>query len=313
MPKLASKLVLASTLATGLAAVPGPAHAAPTTAATVSVVSPELACDRARLAARDAWRSVESGVQKQLYEARAVVTSTKPSKTRDGVQMLQARLAAVQKARESALLGGVLARDAAAAAGKVIPDATASAASAAEWAACRELSPRAAAPAATRPPTAPAATAKVPSLRTLNFSSADLPYEGGATLHFRSGTYARPGNAATGEMDRDFDIGEPELADLDGDGTEEAIVVITSGPRHPSDAVVVYGGDAAHPKILAELAFEGGAQRIDRLSVSGRKILVFGDAWAAGDPGCCPTLRHATTLVLAGGKLLVESSTRTAK
>jgi hypothetical protein len=134
--------------------------AAPSTASSAAPTSlaPAVACNRARVAAHDCWRSLETELESKLGEAQAVVDETAPNKlppawmVPDGTferrsraqadtLLLRQRLLAVHTARESSLRGAVRARDDAEAAEKLVTDPAATNASNAAWAACRDIAP----------------------------------------------------------------------------------------------------------------------------------------------------------------------------
>jgi hypothetical protein len=145
-------------LATGIAASLLLACAAPSSAPPTPAASPEVACNRARVSAYDAWRSVESDLQRRLEAAQQIVEDTDHRKLPPAwmipngtfakrktaladVKELEAQLGPVRTASESALLGAVFARDAAKAAGDVTSANEARQLSEAAWAACKDVSP----------------------------------------------------------------------------------------------------------------------------------------------------------------------------
>ena len=139
-------------------------HAAPSPSTALSAMSPgstaspQIACNRARVAAHDAWAAVEQDLQHQVDSNKAVIEATEfnrlppawmvPDGTLDkrinalkAAPLLATRFAAVRRAREASLFGAVLARDSAQA---VEPqDATEASrrSSAAAWEACRDVAP----------------------------------------------------------------------------------------------------------------------------------------------------------------------------
>jgi len=165
MSKAALRLLGIGATALGVAVVGSlTVHAAPTPSPTASAMSPasapslQVACNRARVAAHDAWAAAEQKLQHQVDNNTAVIEATElsrlppawmvPDGTLDrrinavnAAPLLAARIAAVRRAREASLFGAVFARDSAQA---VEPhDATVASltASAAAWEACRDVAP----------------------------------------------------------------------------------------------------------------------------------------------------------------------------
>lgn len=134
-------------------------------APTAPGVSPEVACNRARVNAYDGWQAVEAELQRQVDAVHKEIVETddhhlppawmvtkdmfaRRNAARAAAPKLEAQLAAVHKARESALLGAVYARDGAKAAEALIEANEAQQRSATAWEACRDVAPGAPAPSA---------------------------------------------------------------------------------------------------------------------------------------------------------------------
>jgi hypothetical protein len=126
--------------------------------ATSQGVSLEVACNRARVSAYDAWQAVETDLQQQVDAVHKEIVETddrhlppawmvtkdmfaRRDAARAAAPKLNEQLAAVHNARESALLGAVYARDAAKAAEAVIQAASAQQRSAVAWEACKDVAP----------------------------------------------------------------------------------------------------------------------------------------------------------------------------
>ena len=132
-------------------------------APTAQGVSPEVACNRARAIAHDRWQVVEADLQQQVDAVHKEIVETddrhlppawmvtkdmftRRDAARAAAPKLETQLAAVRKARESALLGAVHARDAAKAAEALVPADEAQQRSATAWEACRDVAPGSPAP-----------------------------------------------------------------------------------------------------------------------------------------------------------------------
>lgn len=132
-------------------------------APTAQGVSPEVACNRARVIAHDRWQVLEAELQQQVDAVHKEIVETddrhlppawmvtkdmftRRDAARAAAPKLETQLAAVRKARESALLGAVHARDAAKAAEALVPADEAQQRSATAWEACRDVAPGSPAP-----------------------------------------------------------------------------------------------------------------------------------------------------------------------
>ncbi|HVZ33217.1 MAG TPA: hypothetical protein VG963_12375 [Polyangiaceae bacterium] len=141
-------------------------------------VTPEVACNRARVSAHDGWQAVEAEIQQRVDDVHKAIVETddrhlppawmvtsdmfaRRNAARAAAPKLEAQLSAVHKAREWALLGAVYARDAARAAEAVIQVADAQQRSAAAWEACKDVAPGSPAP----PPPAASGTASLSNER----------------------------------------------------------------------------------------------------------------------------------------------------
>jgi len=130
---------------------------------TAQGVSPDVACNRARVGAHDAWQEVEVEVEKRVDEVHKAIVETddrhlppawmvtsemfaRRDAARAEAPKLEAQLAAVRNARDSALLGAVYARDAAKSATAIIQAAEAQKRSTTAWEACKDVAPGSPAP-----------------------------------------------------------------------------------------------------------------------------------------------------------------------
>lgn len=140
-----------------------PAAPAPNPRPQALAIPPDVACNRARVAAHDAWAIVEADLQRQFDEAQAAIKATDPNhlppawmvpdgtvdrriKALQDARTLGVRVAAVRQARASSILGAVLARDAARAVDSASTTDATTKASAAAWQACRDVAPATPAP-----------------------------------------------------------------------------------------------------------------------------------------------------------------------
>jgi hypothetical protein len=92
------------------------------------------------------------------------------------------------------------------------------------------------------------------------------------------------------------------VADLDGDGKPELILVWTTmGPTYWHNTLTVFGKTAGAYKPFASFDLTGEAM----LSyVKGGVISVAQTVYAKGDPICCPTVKKVMRYRLAGKKIL---------
>ena len=153
----AAALAVAVVGSLSVRAAPSPSSP-PSAVSTPAATSPQVACNRARVAAHDAWAAAEKGLQHQVDSNQAVIEATElnrlppawmvPDGTIDrrinalkAAPLLGARIAAVRRAREASLFGAVFARDGAQAVEAQDATTESRKASAAAWEACRDVAP----------------------------------------------------------------------------------------------------------------------------------------------------------------------------
>jgi hypothetical protein len=91
------------------------------------------------------------------------------------------------------------------------------------------------------------------------------------------------------------------VADLDGDGKPELILVWTTmGPTYWHNTLTVFGKTAGAYKPLASFDLNGMA---NLSSVKGGIISVDQTVYAKGDPICCPTVKRLMRYRLVGKKI----------
>jgi heat shock protein HslJ len=96
----------------------------------------------------------------------------------------------------------------------------------------------------------------------------------------------------------------PLHVDLDGDGTKEAVVVLTESSGGSGVFTYLAAAGRWHGQ-LRNLATAKIGDRVQIRSLTGKKREVTLEFVAAGpdDPACCPTLKRRTTYHLLGGQL----------
>jgi hypothetical protein len=118
----------------------------------------------------------------------------------------------------------------------------------------------------------------------------------------------RHGHATQGDAANFTDLGSVRYKDLDGDGREEAFVIIngqTSGSSNTYLAAYVFGHQNGRAKQLWTRCEENSTAELD-----GRTIVFTSPEWLKGDAHCCFRYVLTTNYALRGGKVVPVSTTR---
>ena len=118
----------------------------------------------------------------------------------------------------------------------------------------------------------------------------------------------RNGHANHGDKSNYADIGPVRYVDLDGDGREEAFVIINGQTAGSSNAylaayVLAYENRRARP--LWTICEENSTAKLD-----GRSIVFTSPEWAKGDAHCCFSHTKTDIYSLRGGKMQLISTSR---
>lgn len=118
----------------------------------------------------------------------------------------------------------------------------------------------------------------------------------------------RRGHANQGDESNFTNLGSVRYIDLDGDGREEAFVIIngqTSGSSPVYVAAYVFGYQDGRAKQLWTKCEEYSVTEL-----YGRTIVFTSPEWLKGDAHCCFSYISTTNYALRGGKVVLVSTTR---
>lgn len=89
-----------------------------------------------------------------------------------------------------------------------------------------------------------------------------------------------------------------EYGDLDGDGAEEAVIVVHSGGTAGAPGFLLYREGVPAPKlVLAETGYKLGVQ------IVGGDLVIAQPHYVGFEPNCCPSAIVTTTAALSGDRL----------
>jgi hypothetical protein len=91
-----------------------------------------------------------------------------------------------------------------------------------------------------------------------------------------------------------FYVYKPEYGDLTGDAQPEAVVPYQCSAADAMGVhLFIYGGTAAHPRLLGDLPPQNARGVIDnvtKITISNKELLLEGDGYSPSAPHCCPDL-----------------------
>ena len=120
-------------------------------------------------------------------------------------------------------------------------------------------------------------------------------------------------SAASGDTPGSFRVESPLFADIDGDGSEDAVVssVLGTGGTGQFSAVTIY--TVRDGKVVAVAEIPGGDRGsggIRRVALDGRAVIVERNVLAEGDGACCASTFQRERWVWRDGQIVEDTAAR---